>query len=62
MAFPPARTRSRTWRRLALAALVLLLLVAYGTALRALERRAGDDVQPVVRPPPTLDRHTPRVG
>ncbi|GGJ98213.1 hypothetical protein [Luteimonas terricola] len=61
MALFPRRAHARIWRRLAFATLLAMLLMCYWMALRALERQAGDGTQPVVRPAPMLDRHTPRV-
>lgn len=62
MPLPHPRAPARPWRRLVLAVLLLsLFAAAYGSALQALERR-GAGQEPASRPPPALDRHTPRVG
>lgn len=56
------RAQARIWRRLACATLLLLLLVSYWMALRALEGQSRDGGPGTIHPAPTtLDRHTPRV-
>ena len=62
MALSPRQVPARTWRRLALATLLALLLPAYWMLLQALEARSGVDAQPAAAPVPALDRHTPRVN
>lgn len=61
MALHPRQAPSRTWYRLALAALLAALLPAYWLLLQGLEADAETGARAVADPVPLLDRHTPRV-